>query len=114
MSAAMMATAATISDRVSPEPPPMVTVVLPLLSVAVVAENALLSELAHDCVTVVCVWSLDPKASNAISQTWVDLQARNTSTDGRLSTVVGEGYALNSNRISSRGPMNSHGNMVSR
>lgn len=87
----MMATAATIRESVSPDPPPMVTVVLPLLSVAVVAENALLSEFAQDCVTVVCVWSLEPKASKAIGQTWVDLQARNTSTEGRLSTVVGGG-----------------------
>ena len=51
----MMATAATTSDTVSPDPPPMVTLVFPLLSVAEVAENALFRLFAQDCVTVVCV-----------------------------------------------------------
>lgn len=89
----MMATAATIRDTVSelPPPAPKVTVVLPLLSVADVAENALLSEFAQLCVTVVWVWSFELKKSRAIGQTWVDLHARNTSTDGAVSTVVGGG-----------------------
>lgn len=111
----MMATAATIRETVSelPPPDPKVTVVLPLLSVAVVAEKALFSEFAHDCVTVVCVWSLELKTSKAIGQTWVDLHPKKTSIVGVVSTVVGV-YALNSKRISSSGPMNSKGNIVSR